>query len=398
MKILQVANLYTYKPRISSRYELSKGLLGRGHEVTVYTIDGFKQRLNVERNRPIDVDGIRTYYFRNLSKRLATKIPQFPYYAPVIARKEIMDFDIIHMHELTMLGFIVQHYAKKYNVPYVLQGHGSLFFKMSGRALFSPKGTISIRKKRLIKRARNALFESPTLHNASKVIALTNKEAELCKKIDVDENNIVIIPNGINLSEFENLPERGNFRRKYLIDDDEKIVLYLGRIHQIKGIDLLVRAFSGLLKKMKNVRLVIAGPDDGFLSTLRRLIGYLKTDDKILLTGPLYEKDKLEAYIDADVYILPSIYETFPNTVLEAWACGTPVIVTDRCGVANIMDNAGFVVAYDKDQLKDAIIKALSDKRLRKRFEIEGKKLVREKFSWDNIVGELESLYETVVK
>lgn len=398
MKILQVANLYAYKPRISSRYELSKRLLERGHEVTVYTIDGFKQRFNVERNRPIDVDGIRTYYFRNLSKRLATKIPPFPYYAPVIARKEIMDFDIIHMHGLTMLGFIVHHYAKKNNVPYVLQGHGSLFFKMSGRALFSPKGTISIRKKRLIKRARNVLFEGPTLHNASKVIALTNKEAELCKKIDVDENNIVIIPNGINLSEFENLPERGNFRRKYLIDEDEKIILYLGRIHQIKGIDLLVKAFAGLLKRFDDVRLVITGPDDGFLSTLRKLIGYLKIGDKILLTGPLYDREKLEAYIDADVYVLPSIYETFPNTVLEAWACGTPVIVTDRCGVANIMDNAGFVVEYDKNQLKDAIIKAINDKRLRKRFAVEGKKLVRKKYSWDNIVGELEVLYETMVK
>jgi glycosyltransferase involved in cell wall biosynthesis len=268
---------------------------------------------------------------------------------------------------------------------------------MSGRVIFSSEGNISIKKKRLIGRAWNSLFERPTLYNASKIIALTKKEAEECKKIDINENKIAIIPNGINLNLYENLPKRGEFRRKYLIKDNEKLILYLGRIHKIKGLDLLVKAFAGLLKEMNNVRLVIVGPDDGFLTNFKKHIKSLKIDNRILFTGPLYEKEKLTAYIDADAYVLPSIYETFPNTVLEAWACGTPVIVTDRSGIADFVNKVGYVVKYDKNQLQDAIFKLLSNETLRKRFGAAGKRLVREEFCWDEIVRKIEALYRTIL-
>ena len=117
----------------------------------------------------------------------------------------------------------------------------------------------------------------------------------------------------------------------------------------------------------------------------------------MIVTGPLYDREKLEAYVDADVYVLPSIYETFPNTVLEAWACGTPVVVTDRCGIADLVNKVGYVVEYDENQLQDAIFKFLSDEELRKRLEAAGKKLVREEFSWGKVVGKIERLYETVL-
>ncbi|WP_287584792.1 glycosyltransferase [Candidatus Borrarchaeum sp.] len=401
MRILQVTNFF--KPSWEAggpakiTYELSKKLLERGHEVTVYTTDGFKRRLNVEKNRPVDVDGIRTYYFRNLSKSLVTKISTLPYYAPLIARKEITDFDIIHINELNMLGFLVHRYAKKYKIPYVLQGHGSLFFKISGRVTFSSEGNIVITKKRLLGRMWNVLFERPTLYNASKIIALTEKEAEECKKINVDENRIVIIPNGINLNLYENLPKRGEFRSKYSIKDNERLILYLGRIHKIKGINLLIKAFASLLKELKDVRLVIVGPDDGFMPTLMKHVRESNIDNRILFTGPLYEKEKLTAYVDADVYVLPSIYETFPNTILEAWACGTPVIVTNRCGIADFVDKVGYVVKYNEDQLRGAISKIISDEELRKRIGAESKKLVRKEFSLDKVIGKIEALYETIL-
>jgi glycosyltransferase involved in cell wall biosynthesis len=315
----------------------------------------------------------------------------------MIARKEIKDFDIIHMHELNMLGFFVHRYAKKYEIPYIIQGQGSLFFKMSGRVIFSSEGNISIKKKRLIGRMWNSLFERPTLNNASKIIALTKKEAEECKKIDIDENKIAIIPNGINLNLYEDLPKRGKFRSKYLIKDNERLILYLGRIHTIKGLDLLVKAYAGLLKEFNDVRLVIVGPDDGFMPYLKRYIKSLKIENRILFTGPLYEKEKLTAFIDADVYVLPSRYEAFPNTVLEAWACGTPVIVTDRCGMADSVDKVGYVVEYNEDQLRDAISKIISNEELRKKIGAESKKLVRKEFSWEKVVGKIEALYKTML-
>jgi glycosyltransferase involved in cell wall biosynthesis len=253
--------------------------------------------------------------------------------------------------------------------------------------------------KQRLKRVYDQVWGNNILKDASKVIALTRTEADQYKKMGVDENKIEIVPNGIDLSEYDNLPERGEFRRKYLIRDDEKIILYLGRIHKIKGVDLLVKAFADLIKESDDVRLVIAGPDDGFLSTLSGQIEDLKIDDKILFAGPMYERDKLEAYVDADVYVLPSVYETFPVTVLEACACGTPVIITDRCGIVDIVERVGHVVEYEYGgaQLRDAVFEVLSDDGLRRRFGEEGQRLVRAEFGWDGIVKSVEELYKDCI-
>jgi len=388
MKILQIINFF--KPSWETGgptrvvYDISKKLVENGHEVTVYTTDGFKSRLNLKKNKPIDVDGIKTYYFRNLSSYLTKEmIFPIPYYLPLIARKEIKNFHVIHIHEhRSMLAVIISCYAKKKGIPYIVQAHGTLlpFFQ-----------------KQQLKKIFDFFFGYRILKNASKVIALTQMEANQYKEMGVSEDRVKIVPNGIDLSEYDNLPNRGEFRNKYGIKSNEKIVLYLGRIHKIKGIDLLMNVFLDIVEELDNVKLVIVGPDGGFLSMLQKQIEDLMIGDRILFTGPLYERDKLEAYVDADVYVLPSVYETFPVTVLEACACGIPVIVTDRCGIADIVDEVGYVVEYDEDQLQDAIIKILSDEELKRRFGMEGKRLVEEEFGWDLIVKTIEGIYETVL-
>lgn len=390
MKILQVTNFF--KPSWESggparvAYEISKKLVERGHEVTVYTTDGFKHRLDVEKNKPVDVDGIRTYYFRNLSSYLAGKssLP-IPYYLPVVAMKDIKGFDIVHIHEhRTVLAAVACHYAKKHNISYVVQAHGSI---------------LPTFQKQTFKKIFDMFVGYRILSGASKVIALTKTESEQYKKMGIDENKIVIVPNGIDMSEYDNLPERGHFKEKYSIKDDEKVILYLGRVHRIKGVDLLIKAFADLAKGIDDVRLVIVGPDDGLLPALKKQIEYLKIGDRILFTGPLYERNKLEAYVDADVYVLPSVYEIFSVTVLEACACGTPVVVTDRCGIADVIDGeAGFATPYNKDQLRDKIVEILGDEELRLRFGEGGRKLTRKYFSWDTILGRIEGLYMGCIK
>ena len=378
MKILQVVPFFTPARggSVVAPYNLSKHLAERGHDVTIFTTD-----FELDRKYIKSLDGVRVVPFHciaNIGMMLIS--PEMK----AQLKKEIMDFDIIHMHNFRSYQNVVAHYyAKKYNIPYVLQAHGSVlpFFQ-----------------KQRLKKIFDLFFGYRILMDASKIIASTKIEAEQYKKMGVDEGKIEIVANGIDLSEYGNLPEKGKFRRKYSIGDDEKMILYLGRIHKIKGIDLLVEAFSGLIKELDDVRLVIVGPDDGFLSTLKRQIEDLKIGDKILLTGLIPEKDKSGAYVDSDVYVLPSVYETFPVTVLEACACGTSVIVTDRCGIANIINNnVGHVVEYNKDQLQDAIFKILTNVELRRYFGEGGKKLVREKFSWDIVVEQLEKIYGDII-
>ncbi|MFC1977601.1 glycosyltransferase [Chloroflexota bacterium] len=363
-------------------YEISKCLVSQGHQVTVYTTNLFNDHSLVT-NRLVNLEGMKVYYFENLIKyfpKSKAPAPPVPYYLPFIARKKVNEFDIIHIHGYRSLSAAtIHHYAKKYDVPYILQAHGSV-------ETYFQKG--------MMKRVFDRIWGYRIMKDAAKAIALTETENGQYRRMGVSQDKIEIVPNGIDVSEFENLQGRGEFRKKYGFNDNQKIILFLGRINKIKGLDLLANTFASLNRELSNVRLVIVGPDDGYLAALKQLIKELNIEEKVLFTGPLYGEQKLEAYVDADVYVLPSIYETFPVTVLEACACGTPVIVTDRCGMADIINNqVGIVVPYDTQQLQDAIRHMLSDGKIRQAFAEHGKSLVRKQFTWPKIVERIESIY-----
>ena len=388
MKILLISS--TFPPRkfggiTASSYILAKTLVNKGHEVTVYTTD-INERCsripNVEGVK--DIDGIRVRYFKNISNWLASLRLYLPIGMIVVIKRELNNFDIIHLNEFRSFHSIIVHrYAKKYSIPYVLQARGSLPRIMTMQKL---------------KQIYDVLWGYRLLKDASKVIALTQIEAEQYKSMGVSEGEIEVVPNGIDLVEFENLPQRGEFRKKWRINNSQKLVLFLSRIHKIKGPDLLAKAFAELSRNFSDVKLVIAGPDDGYLPTLKSLIKELKIEEKVLFTGLLYGRDKLEAYVDADVYVLPSVYEIFGRTLLESMACGTPVVVTDRCGIADVVDDkAGLVVPYDKKALGKAILEILSDEKKRWDFGERGKLLVRQQFDLSKIIEHLQNIYDSCI-
>ena len=389
MKILQVANFF--KPSWEAGgpakvvYELSKKLAENGHEVTVYTTDGFKPRLDVQKNKPVDVDGIKTYYFRNLSSYLTRKVNlPIPYYLPIVARRGIKDFDVIHIHEYrTMLAVVAHHYAKKYGVPYILQ----------------PRGSVPTISKSKQKKLFDTLFGHAIIKDASKIIASSKIESEQYRDVFPELNNekVVHIPNGIDLETYQDLPKKGEFKKKYSVNVDEKIILFLSRIHERKGADLLIGAFSELKNKFGNVKLVIAGADEGYLDKLKLIVSKLDIKGEVIFPGPLYEEDKLEAYVDADIFVLPSKSkeESFGNVVLESLACGTPVIITDNCGVSEwITDDVGYVVECDRTQLYNALYKMLTDDE-KEHMSGYAKKFVRG-FSWNGTIEKYEREYHSL--
>jgi len=389
MKILEVVSYfppaYAFGGPVKVAYQVSRELVKRKHEVVVYTSDArdFGSRLRI--NSDNIIDGIRVHYFRNLALTLVKKFKLFV--TPQLvshAKEEVEKFDVIHLHEYrTFQNIVIAHYAKKYEVPYVLQAHGSL-----------PR----IMAKQRLKRIYDVLFGYRLLRDASRVIALSQVEAEQYRSVGVPEEKIEVIPNGIDLSEYADLPPKGYFKRKFGITAKEKIVLYLGRIHRIKGLDILAQAFAKIAKELGNVRLVIVGPDDGYLGELKALINTLKIEDNVLILGPLYGEDKLEAYVEADVYVLPSRYETFPMGLLEAVACGTPVILTENCGVAEYFrDKAGLVVDLNLNHLREALIE-MSLNQKRQDFFRENCKTLIERFNISKTVSKLEEVYEEIVE
>lgn len=389
MKILMISG--TFPPRrfggvTAVSYNLAKRLVKRGHEVTVYTTDvgnDWHSRLDVGDTEIID--GINVHYFKNISNSLAFKHRLLlPMGIVMTTRREIRSFDIIHFHDIRIFqNIIVHHYAKKYNIPYVLQAHGSI---------------LPIFQKERLKKIFDLFFGYKILRDASKAIALTKTEVEQYKKMGVDENKIEIIPNGTDMSKYDNLPRKGEFKRKYSLPDDVKIILYVGRLHKNKGIDILIKSFSGLLEEHDNVRLVLVGPDDGYQPALLELVKTLQADGKVLFTGFVSDYEKTAAFVDADVFVTPS-FSGFPMTFLEACACGTPIITTSNGDQLDwIHDNVGYVVEYDKDQLLDVMNRILSDGEIGRTFGEEGRRLVREAFSWDKVVMQMEMVYGRLAK
>ncbi len=378
MKILQVTNLFSpvHGGAAEVPYQLSKELAKRGHDVAVYTSDA---KMGQERFTP--VTGVKISPFKTLFG-LATF-----YVTPAIigqAKVEIKQTNVIHLHNYrTFQNVVVHHYARKYGIPYVLQAHGSL-----------PR----IMGKKILKQLYDNAWGYRLLHDAARVFAVTDFEAAQYKSMGVSADRVEIVPHGVDLAEFNSLPKKGDFKRKYGLKEDQRIILYLGRIHQIKGLDLLVEAFADIARVQDNVNLVITGPDDGYLSTLKRLVSNLNIGERVLFTGLLDRQEKLKAYIDADVYVLPSSYEIFGITILEACACGTPVVITDRCGIADVINGqAGIAVPYDKEQLASAITHLLNDDKARLEFGKRGKLLVRDRFNWERIAKQVEGIYMTVL-
>lgn len=397
MRILQICPIsypiYGASGSAKSAYEISKTLSDKGYEVLLFSTDRALGKGLLYSERTENYNGVRILHAHRILSSIFDK-----YNIYITSRKSILflketirNSDIIHIHEYRTLQNVIAHkFAKKYGIPYVLQARGSLARIMS---------------KQHLKWIYDVLFGYKLLRGASKVIALSQTEAEQYKSMDVPEEKIEIMPNGIDLSEYADLPPKSSFKKKFGIDDDKKIILYLGRIHKIKGIDFLVKAYAYLVKELKfnDTLLVIAGLDSGYLGELEQLLSSLKItgNNDILLTGPLYGKDKIEAYVDADFFVLPSRYETFPNVILEAYACSKPVIASNVESIPDIVlhGKTGLLFqAGNIQELAKAIIYMLIHPEEAEKMGREARKLVEEKFSLEKVVGSLEAFYEKILE
>ncbi len=391
MKILHIVP--TYYPCleaggvVNAVYQLGKKQAKEGNSVSIFTTDSCKKRMQLDERYGIDVDGVKVYYFRNLSNSLKSKfLIDTPYLLPFKIRKEIKNYDIVHIHEHRhSLAILASYYASKNGIPYVIQAHGSVlpFFQ-----------------KEKLKELFDKIWGFKILKNASKVFALTDTEKKQYLKMGVEKNKIEIVPLGVNIEEYYKLPKRGNFRRKYNIEKNENLLLFVGRIHRIKGLDLLINSFDILNQKnIDNLKLAIVGPDDGFLNELKRLITDFDLENKVIITGPLFNNDKLEAIVDCDIFIMPSQYESFTTSGLEAMACGKPLILTKNNHIHSWVDgNTGLCSEYDKNDLATKITELLNNPELMKTFGKNGLKEVEKNYNWDSVEKRIMSIYKNLVK
>jgi glycosyltransferase involved in cell wall biosynthesis len=393
MRILKTTQ--TYYPYLSKGGPpvkvrgMARALVTRGHQVTVLTADlgdpnGAADADASLRRKTVwgwesNSDGVEAIYLRSLANYRATTIN--PNVLNFWVRR-LRQYDVVHIYGLyDSLGAVTGWFCRRSGIPYVLEPLG----------MFGPK-IRSQQKKRLYGRLiGNGLFRG-----AEAVIATSENERSGLIVSGMNPERILLRRNGLDLSEFQDLPSRGAFRRRLNIAEKMPLVLFIGRLSFIKGLDLLVEAFSQITS---DARLVIAGPDDGdgCLESIQRSIAERNLEGRVFLPGPLFRKEKLEALVDADLFVLPSRHESFGNAAAEAIACGTPVLVTRECGIAPLIDGrAGEVVACEVETLRDGLVRLLGDETLLTRLRA-GCDELAQSLSWDEPVRMMEGLYASLI-
>jgi len=383
MKILQVFDIFSSQANGTVRllHQLSEALMKRGHEVIIYTSD-YKSDQKFLNSLP----GVKVHPFHSW-----LNLPGIHLMPGMITetKRRLKDFDIIHLHCFrSFQNVVIHHYASKHGMLYVLDTHGSL------PRTHGDKGF-----KWLLRWIFDVTFGHRILRDASKVIAETEVGVNEYKEFGVNQDKIVLIPPPFATEKFSQLPLSGLFRQEYNIKE-KHIVLFLGRIHWIKGLKFLVESFYELAKSRSDVILVMVGPNDGYKSTLDKLINKLNLSNKVLFTGFLGGVEKLSALVDADVMVQTSLYEQGTGVPFEAILCNTPIIVSKNTSASeNVRKiDAGYLVEYgNKNELRDAIQHILDNPAEAKSKTQKAKKYIKANLSLEKGVENYEWLYANCI-
>ena len=235
--------------------------------------------------------------------------------------------DVVHIHGLFEE---VQHQAaraaQRRRVPYLITPHGMLSPWNLARSRWAKRLYLFLRLRRNLDRAAAIHYTCDVERDL--VAPLGIKAPALVERL------------GLDLTEFRELPPPGSFRAKWPLLGQKPFVLFLGRIDYKKGLDILIPAFAAA--KLGDTPLVITGPDrDGYEPAVRAMVAQHGLQDRVLFTGMLRGRDRLEAYVDAALFALTSHQENFGITVIEAMACGCPVLISDQVNIHGEVKAAG---------------------------------------------------------
>ena len=287
--------------------------------------------------------------------------------------------DVVHVFGFRdPVGSIVAGWCRARGIPYVFEALG----------MFRPK----LRKVGL-KRALDATVFRHVPSGAARLVACSALERDEYIAGGVSPARISVRPNG-----FPRIPQSvpGALRSRLGIPNDAPLVLSVGRVANGKGLDLLVRAVVG----SRGSHLAIVGPDDGHGTSaqLRRLASELDVADRVHLVGQLGHDRVLTSLADADVVALASAHENFGMVAAEAASAGRAILLTDRCGVAELLGPDGaLIIPFDLDAVCDGLGRLLADPTLRTRLGRRARD-VADAWSWRHVVGLQKAVYDEVVR
>jgi glycosyltransferase involved in cell wall biosynthesis len=383
MRILHVVPTYLpatrYGGPIFAVHGLCRALAARGHRVEVFTtsVDGPRDSA-VPLGLPVELDGVTVRYFASHYLRRL-------YFAPALGAgllQRIADADIVHLHSVFLWPtWRAACVARGARVPYVLSPRGMLV-----------KRLIKSRN-RLLKSAWIALIEKSNLECAAAIHTTSELEAAELQKFGLRLSRVAVVPNGVDAIE-EVARHDAPSADITALAAQQPLVLFLGRLAQVKGLDRLLRAFA----RTPHGTLAIVGNDyEGLAPGLSDMARQLKIEGRVrIVPRTISEADKECMFAAARVFVLPSYSESFGNVVLEAMQHGLPVIVTPEVGAAEVVkeSGAGLVVDGDALVLGAAIDRLMQDIAGSAAMGQVGRAHVHERYGWHSVAARMEALYD----
>jgi glycosyltransferase involved in cell wall biosynthesis len=299
----------------------------------------------------------------------------------------VREADVVTLHSLysfpVLAGYLL---ARLHRKPYAIWPHGVL-------APF--QRTVSAQKKWIY----NKLFADHILKNASVILYSAEGERKETEALHLRAPS-ALIPDGFDPEAFAVLPKRGAFRNRFFKGYAGPLVLFLARLSAKKGVDLLIQAMQRVIAERPDVRLAIVGPPDPstFTQQAEEWIKESGIEAQTVLTGPADPQMRLEAFADADVYVLPSHAENFGFTVFEAMACGVPVVVSETLNFAAdfVQGGAGYALPRTPEDFSAAILKLVNQPDLRQQMGSCGRALVH-KYSPKETGAKVASALESIL-
>ena len=359
---------------------LSRALVELGHQVTVLTTDAFDGGTRVDLAADRDHHGVRVLTSKNVSNTAAYRHQLFlPRDVGSLLSMVGDDVDVVHLHgHRHLLNNAAVRWAKSRSIPYVLTANGTL---------------LRHERKIGVKWMWDRAVSGGIPKDAAKLIAVSASDVARHRQAGISASSIARIPNGLDLGEFSALPPQGTFRARFNLGEGP-IVSYLGRVSPRKGVEHLVRAFSG--GSLEPAQLVIAGNDMGAMSTAQAAVD----GPGVHFVGLVQGEDRLALLSDTDVLVYPSADEVFGLVPFEGLLCGAPVVVADDCGCGELIAEAGagLLVRYgDLDGLRSRIRTLLNDKAAGKAMVERGRRYVQQHLSFEPVARQHVDVYRSVI-
>jgi glycosyltransferase involved in cell wall biosynthesis len=398
MKILHVGSpLTTFTGDMGLIFKSSRGLIDLGHELKIITTDAdsffydkekseifsdTRKKLSEAVTKQITFEGVPLH-------ALHCTIHKFGFFCPdakKIAREIISDFDVVHVCTwYSHICMIFAQVALEKNIPFIVSSWGSLL--PNARKL-----------KRTQKWVADQMYTKKILKHATGFQSVGESERKEFLKLGATPESIYRLDNPVELEKFE-LTKKENIINNNKLEG-KKFLLFLGRINEKKGIELLLESFFNILKKERKLFLVLAGSGTKeYEIVIKKLVSKLGLKENVIFTGLVTENEKIELLESASLFVLTSHSDVHPIAVQDALTMSLPVVITHACDYPEVKEyDAGIIVDEEINQITDAILAIINDDEKLKIMSKNARKLVLERFEFNIQMKKYEEMYKDVIK